>query len=406
MVKSLSPLFRNKFRNKFNISAICALSMCVIALTGCQKAVGNKDVQSDRAEEKSSTESFFCELPFTNCEDEKKDETKNDDKTNPETEPKERLVLNIAPLSETSIDIINSAPASVVSLNSSTIKAELSANIISMNVRVGDNVKKGDVLAKLNCSDARVQLAQAQARITSANAQLRANELELKRTKTLNQKRSISESILTQRQAAYDAALGDYQASIAARNLSRNQVKRCALVAPYDAIVTHRIGQVGELATFGSPIVKLVSSRNAEITADILPKDANSLAQASSIEFESRAHRYEVSLRHIVSAVDNSKRTQEARLVFKNSNTAPLAGTPGRLIWKGANKGIPSKYFTERNNQLGVFVIENQIALFTPLPTAQAGRPVAVDWSSDVVIVTTGQHGLKDKQDISELIKD
>lgn len=383
MVKRLHP----PSKTILYVTAICALS-----LAGCQKQDGTPN-------ESSEQQSFFCDLPFVKCEEDKP-------LKEPATKPKEKLIVYTAPLADVAIDITHSAPASVVSLNSSTIKAELSARITSMAVRVGDTVKKGDTLATLNCSDAKAKLQQAQARITSASAQLRASELELKRTKTLNQKRSISESILTQRQAAYDAARGDYHASIASRDLSRNQVKRCTLRAPYDAIVTHRIGQVGELATFGSPIVKLVSSKEAEVTADILPTEANSLRQAKDIYFDARAKNHAVTLRHIVSTIDNSKRTQEARLTFNTNTATPLAGTPGRLTWKDNNKGIPARFFTERHNELGVFVIENDTAFFTPLPDAQAGRPVAIDWPDNVVIVTTGQHGLKDKQNISDLIKD
>lgn len=391
MVKRLSPLF---------IFALCALS-----LTACNDTDSNDATKATQgAEEPNGLSKLLCKLPFTDdCKDNPTEQKVAEEK--PQEKKPEKLVVYTSALGDVSVDITHSAPASVVSLNSSTIKAELSANIASMSVRVGDAVKKGDVLAKLNCSDAQAQLQQAQARITSAHAQLRASELELNRTKTLNQKRSISESILTQRQAAYDAARGDYQASLAARNLSRNQVKRCTLRAPYDAIVTHRIGQVGELATFGSPIVKLVSSKDAEVTADILPANANSLTEAGSVEFESRGDTHTVTLRHIVSAIDNSKRTQEARLTFNDANTAPLAGTPGRLVWKDANQGIPAPYITERNKTLGVFVVENGTAFFTPLPNAQAGRPTAVDWSNTVMIVTTGQHGLKDKQDISDLVK-
>lgn len=389
MVNRLNPLF---------ISFTVAL--CALSLTACNNTDSNNAVK-DTQNKTSGLTKLTCKLPFT-------DDCKNSQPHPPPTEetPKEKapekLFVKTARLGDVAINITHSAPASVVSLNSSTIKAELSASIASMNVRVGDAVKQGDVLAKLNCSDAQAQLQQAQARITSANAQLRASELELNRAKTLNQKRSISESILTQRQATYDAARGNYHASVAARNLAQNQVKRCTLRAPYDAIVTHRIGQVGELATFGSPIVKLVSSKDAEVTADILPTDAHSLKQAAKIDFEARGQQHAVTLRHIVRTIDNAKRTQEARLTFNHPDAVALAGTPGRLTWTDAEKGIPPQYLTERNNQLGVFVIENNTALFTPLTTAQAGRPTAIDWQDDVVIVTAGQHGLKHQQDMSE----
>ena len=303
------------------------------------------------------------------------------------------LVYKTQSLSNLAVPIEYSAPATASSLNESTLKAEISARIDAIPAKVGEVVSKGDVLVKLNCSDAKSQLLQASANLDAAKARAQLAEQQLQRAISLKKKRSVSEELLSQRESEASAANAEQKARDAAQSIAQNQVKRCNITSPFNAIVTERTGQVGELATAGAPMMKVVSTEGLEVSADIVPTDGPSLEQVSNIAFLSPAP-YPVKLRALTGVIGSLTRTREARLTFIDQQ--PLPGTPGRLSWSDTRPGIPSQYITERQGQLGVFIAEDNKAKFIALPYAQEGRAVATDLTSDTLIITTGRNTVSD----------
>lgn len=298
-----------------------------------------------------------------------------------------------AALSELAVPVQYSAPATASSLNESTLKAEISARIERIPARVGDVVKKGEVLVALNCADSNAQQQQASANTEAAQARAELAEQELQRAQTLKKKLSVSEELLSQRQSAATAAQAELKARKAAHSIARNQSQRCHIKAPYNAIVVSRDGQVGELASPGTPMLKIVSTDDLEISAQIIPSDAASLEQAQNIQFLA-PQAYPVKLRALTAAVGSLSRTREARLVF--TEASPLPGTPGRLSWSDTRLGLPSEFLSERQGQLGVFIAQDNTAKFIALPQAQEGRAVPVDFPAETLVITTGRTNMKD----------
>jgi hypothetical protein len=56
---------------------------------------------------------------------------------------------------------------------------------------------------------------------------------------------------------------------------------------------------------------------------------------------------------------------------------------------------------SRRNGGLGIFVNNNGVANFMPLPGAQEGRPVAVQLPLDTQIITLGRERLQDGDALS-----
>lgn len=297
------------------------------------------------------------------------------------------------PLSELAVPVQYSAPATASSLNESTLKAEISARIDSIPARVGDAVKKGDVLVELNCADARAQQQQASANTEAAKARAQLAEQQLERALALQKKRSVSEELLAQRESEATAAKAEVKARSAAQSIAHNQHQRCTIKAPYNAIVVAREGQVGELASPGTPMLKIVSTDDLEISAEVIPSDAISLEQAQNIQFLT-PQAYSVKLRALTAAIGSLTRTREARLSF--TEQSPLPGTPGRLSWSDTRLGLPSEFLSERQGQLGVFIAQDNTAKFITLSHAQEGRAVAIDLAANTPIITTGRTNVKD----------
>ena len=98
-------------------------------------------------------------------------------------------------------DIVVSATASGViqPILTLSVKSKASGEIIAMPVQTGDEVKQGQLLAKVDPRIPQNNLTQAQANVTVAKAQLDNATAQLKRSQTLFQTQSIT-------QAGYDSA--------------------------------------------------------------------------------------------------------------------------------------------------------------------------------------------------------
>ena len=170
-----------------------------------------------------------------------------------------------------------SAPAEVVSVNRPQLAAEVSGQIIQLPVQVGDIVQPGDLLVALDC---RVYQARTQAVLAAINrvkAQRSFAQSQLNRARNLKRKGSVSKELVEQRRLAVNTAQADLQAQQVQQQLAELDVQHCQIKAPFAALVSQRLGDLGGYATPGTPLVELVALAPLEISADVRTTEAATL---------------------------------------------------------------------------------------------------------------------------------
>ncbi|MDX9994726.1 MAG: efflux RND transporter periplasmic adaptor subunit [Rhodocyclaceae bacterium] len=292
-----------------------------------------------------------------------------------------------------------SAPAAVVGKNEARLSAEVAARIRSLPADVGQVVRRGDVVARLDPRDAELSLERAEAALAQAGARHAQARVQLERARALREKNFYSAEALTLRETELAAATADLRAATAQRDTARHALDKHVLRAPFDAVVRSRTGQVGELAAPGGVLLTLVSAGELELAAQLQPRDAQSLATATTAvspapTFEYADRREAVELLRISPAVNRESRSIEARL--RLAGTPPAAGTEGRLVWRDPRPHLPADLLVRRDGRYGVFVAEDGKARFHVLPQAQEGRPAPLDLQPDTQVVTQGRHALQD----------
>ncbi|TXG98137.1 MAG: EmrA/EmrK family multidrug efflux transporter periplasmic adaptor subunit [Rhodocyclaceae bacterium] len=204
----------------------------------------------------------------------------------------------------------------------------MSAQAVEVRVRDTDSVKRGDILVRLDDSDAKIAVAQAEADLADARrrfrqasattsslasqvkareatiAQMRADldkaRIDLQRREALASSGAVSGEELTQARAAYAtaraavaqaestraAAIGEFNASealvrgssedtdpgvLAAKarlDSARLDLDRAIIRAPVDGVVTKRQVQVGQRVAQGTPIMTIVPVGSVYIDAN------------------------------------------------------------------------------------------------------------------------------------------
>jgi len=302
--------------------------------------------------------------------------------------------VTVEPLGELTIHPERSAPAVVESLNNADLSAELAARIDAIPARVGDRVQPGDLLARFDCRDYESRLSAQRAVERQLEAQLQLAISQLKRARNLKQARNISEEEVDRRSADAASLRAQLDAQQEAVREATLNVERCTLKAPFPAVVAERLGNVGSLASPGTPLIRLVQTDQLEISAKLRPDEAEEAAESDPIHFEYQGRRFELRKRHVLPVVDPRTRTVELRLEFV-AESAP-SGSSGRLVWRSVGTFVPAELLVRRDGRIGLFLTESGRARFHPLAEALEGQPARIELPPETLIVTQGRHLLSD----------
>jgi len=309
----------------------------------------------------------------------------------------------IKPLSQVAIYPEREASAQTVSLNESRIAAEISGRIEAIPVRVGERVARGAVLARIECRDHELARERADSALKSARARLALAEQQLARARELSTRGFISKEALNSRETEAQIFRAETEQARAQLDTAARAVGKCSVRSPFAAIVRERLGQVGELAAPGSPLVALSDAERVEVSTQLQLQDAESLSKAPVVRFAAYGGVKELALLRVSPAISPQARTVEARLRFKGEPAA--AGSSGSVTWRDTRAHVPAEFVVRRGDRLGVFVDEGGVARFHPLAEAQEGRPAPADLPPGMRIVVSGQLALRDGQPLASTRK-
>lgn len=166
-------------------------------------------------------------------------------------------------------------------------KANLSfrvgGKIRAINVKLGDRVRPGQLIAAIDPVDYSIQAEQASASEKGAEANLKTAETQLiiarsnyRRIEKLYENNSVPLSDFEQAKSSYESAQSQYEAAktqvtsaVKQSESARNQVSYTRLEAPFEGVITAVYIEVNELAGSGTPIAEISSEAGPEVNVGI-----------------------------------------------------------------------------------------------------------------------------------------
>ena len=307
--------------------------------------------------------------------------------------------VTVAPLSSQLVDLDVRAPATVVPANRAVISAQVTALIDAVAADVGATVRRGDTLIRLDERDARLNLDRARAELVALDAQIEQAARRLRRGEELIASNFISDDELLERRTTLAVLRANRLAQELAVESAALALSRTQIDAPFDAAVIERAAQVGSLAQPGSPLITLVQTSNREVDADLDPRYAADIENASGLRFETRGSSYPLEAVRLSPIIDVDARIQKGRFLF-TAAAAPI-GASGEVVWLDAAGLLPVPLIVQRGGALGVFIADAGRARFVELPTAQEGRPARADLPPDTLVVVRGQARLQQGDELT-----
>jgi RND family efflux transporter MFP subunit len=135
----------------------------------------------------------------------------------------------------------------VVARRQATVAAEVTGRLLEVRIEEGQRVRRGEVLAVLEPTLARADVASARARAAAGDADLAEAQRVLDRTRALSNQGYASNAALTAAQSRYDLALAQRNASRSDAQRASAQLARYEIRAPFAGVVVNKSAQPGEI---------------------------------------------------------------------------------------------------------------------------------------------------------------
>lgn len=158
-------------------------------------------------------------------------------------------------------------------VDSAMVKARAAGELQGLVVREGDRVKAGQEVARIDPTEARARLRQAQQQADAAKAQVDINQRQFDNNRALVAQGFISSTALVASQASLESAQSNYQAAVAAADVARKALDDTVLKSPISGLVAQRLAQPGERVAVDARIVEVVDLSRLELEALLTPTD-------------------------------------------------------------------------------------------------------------------------------------
>lgn len=249
--------------------------------------------------------------------------------------------------------------------------------ITEVAVEEGDRVTKGQLLAKLDDSVLKAQLAQAQASVAQAEAGVRKAEAmagtassDVRRAKELSKNGYISGQLAEQREATQTSTSADV--NVARQNLATMQAmadERAAQLAqteiraPTDGVISKRMATLGNVVSVGEQLYKMIRDSRVELRAEVPEMDLPRLQAgqtATIVVNDADPQRFDGKIRLIGATVDPATRIGMVYIALPvDSALKPGMFVHGEIMTGTGNVlQVPEQALVYKDAKPAVFVID------------------------------------------------
>ncbi|NIM97999.1 MAG: efflux RND transporter periplasmic adaptor subunit [candidate division Zixibacteria bacterium] len=151
----------------------------------------------------------------------------------------------------------------------SNLSFKVPGTIKQVAVKVGDKVKAGDLVARLDPTDYQLKVQQSEASLANAQAQARNTKANYERIRTLYENNSASRSELDGARAAYESADAGVKAAEKQLEMARLQLSYTTLRAPTAGAIAQVNVELNEYVKTGNMVVVLTSGTQIEVKVSI-----------------------------------------------------------------------------------------------------------------------------------------
>jgi RND family efflux transporter MFP subunit len=285
-------------------------------------------------------------------------------------------------------------------IGQATVEAvpRVNGRLAQVLVRLGDSVRKGQPIARIEDREIREQVRQAEASYKVSEATIRQRQADLKLAETnLERNRSLLDRQLLPRQT-YDDTEARYQAAIAQLDLARAQFEQAearldelkinlantVITSPVDGFIGKRYLDPGAAVSPNAPVASVVDIQPVRLVVAVIEKDVRRLSIGMPAEIEVDAfpgEKFIGQISRIAPVFDPQTRTAEMEVEVPNPTLRLKPGMYARVnltIDQRQNAlTVPRNAVIDVDGRTGVFVAASPAAQPASNPPAAGAAPQA-----------------------------
>jgi RND family efflux transporter MFP subunit len=235
--------------------------------------------------------------------------------------------------------------------------------IVERLVDVGEEVKAGQALMRIDDTDLRLALTAKRNAVAAARAIVAQAEPDERRYARLLDNGWVTRQRYEQAKAALDTTTAQLAAAEAAARVAENEATYSVLVADADGTVIETLGEPGQVVAAGQAVVRIAQAGPREAVValpETIRPAIGSVAEASV--YGGNGRRYTARLRQLSDSADPQTRTYEARYVLDGeAASAPLGATVTIRLASQANElevEVPLGAVLDNGEKSGVWVLD------------------------------------------------
>jgi RND family efflux transporter MFP subunit len=319
-----------------------------------------------------------------------------------------RPVKTTRPLQTCAADNNITIPASINELRETRLSFRVGGPLIKLNDIVGNYVREGEVIAKIDPRDFNVALEATESKYKLAKA-------EYERYKNLYQEGSVSKSVFDQMETNYKLAKTDFETA-------KNAFVDSEIKAPFSGYINNVFVNNYEDVTPGMPIISLIDMSRFEVNGWISIEDAAAIGKETRFSCIVKQQDKEIRIRGELKEIGNKTSMSRQSLpitvtINSGENLNLKAGMTAYLeISKeesisGTAYRIPVSSLFCKDNKTWVWAVNptSKKVMARPVTTGQITDSEFMEiidgLQGDETIVTTGVNFLFEGQEVKILEK-
>jgi RND family efflux transporter MFP subunit len=293
--------------------------------------------------------------------------------------------LQTAPVQYREVEQTYAAEGVVEAVKQSTVAAQISGRVVAVNFDIGDSVKKGQVIVRIDPTEVNQAYAASQAQVAQAEAALRNAKAQFDRTQRLVEQKFMSAAAMDKAQADYQAAKAQLAVAQAGGGQAAATRGYATVIAPYSGVVSARHVELGEMAVPGKPLMTGFDPRELRVTASMPQYQLDAVRRLASagVEFPALNKRIRAAKLTILPAADAQTHTTQVRLELPAGIEGLYPGMFARAYFAvGRVKKllIPASAVALRSEVAGAYVVaENGEIRFRQLRLGEAAGEQEVE---------------------------
>ncbi|MGB5737704.1 MAG: efflux RND transporter periplasmic adaptor subunit [Woeseia sp.] len=321
-----------------------------------------------------------------------KSELDADAGTDPEDEPEAAIPVEIARPVRADIAASYSGTAAIEALAEATVIAKVGGEILTIQAEEGDDVKAGQVLARLDGDRLRLSLQQS-------DANLQKLRRDFQRNRDLQEKSLIS-------QGDFEKIQYEMEALEASNKLARLELSYTEIRAPIDGVISERFVKTGNTIEVNSPMFHITSLEPLVAYLHVPEREYRRIARGmpAAIEVDALAgQRFEATIARISPVVDPATGTFKITVEVSDASQRLKPGMFARIgivsdVRPDALQ-IARAAIIDNEGEQFVFVVEDGVAKRRRIDTGLTANgmvEIVGGLTGEERIVVVGQAGLRD----------